>query len=69
MRVETRTMAGTVMRGFAQIKAFIASSVCDLTAARARRRAEEREFYRKLRLYCRAHGISPVCEDDWKTRA
>ena len=56
-------------RAFVRAKIWVASFTSDLREARARRLAEEREFYRKLGAYCRANGISPTCEDDWKTGA
>lgn len=69
MRVEASLWAGAAVRTFSKVKVMLASFVRGRIEARARRRDEEREFYRKLRAYCRANGISPMCEDDWKTRA
>jgi hypothetical protein len=40
-----------------------------LLEARKRRIEHEREFYRNLGAYCRAHNLSPICEDDWKSAA
>jgi hypothetical protein len=69
MHVEARTLAAAAAGAFTKVKTLLASSVRGLVDARARRREEEREFYRKLRAYCRANRVSPMCEDDWKTRA
>jgi hypothetical protein len=39
-----------------------------LLEARRRRLEHEKQFYAALNTYCRANNVSPVCEDDWKTR-
>jgi hypothetical protein len=37
--------------------------------ARRRRIEQEKEFYRRLNTYCRAHNLPAVCAEDWKTAA
>jgi hypothetical protein len=69
MDSSTETLAAHVMASFVKCKTLLASSARDFFAARRRRLAHEREFYRTLRAYCRAHNVSSMCEDDWKTAA
>jgi hypothetical protein len=44
------------------------NTIGTLIASRRRRAAQDDAFYRDLAAYCRANKVTPVCEDDWKTR-
>jgi hypothetical protein len=67
MRIDSQSIVARLMNAAASGKALLAGSVRRLIEARRRRIAHEREFYRNLDAYCRAHDVPCVCEDDWKT--
>jgi hypothetical protein len=68
MALDTETMATRLADASAKSKALLASYIRRLVEARRRRIEQDREFYQKLKAYCRANNLSSVCEDDWKTR-
>ena len=68
MAFDAETKVAHVVNTFAKSKALLTRYVRGLMEARKRRIEHEREFYRNLKAYCRANNLSPVCEDDWKTR-
>jgi hypothetical protein len=58
-----------VTNTFADCMALLARCVRGLIEMRRRRVAHDEQFYRELRVYCRANNVSPICEDDWRTAA
>jgi hypothetical protein len=46
---------------------WLAHRIRSFQEARIRRKEQSDNFYRDLNDYCRAHNVSPMCEDDWKT--
>jgi hypothetical protein len=69
MRFRTKPTAGHGPSMFLKCKAVLARCIRSIIEARKSRAEHEREFYRKLRDYCQAHDLSPVCVDDWKTHS
>ena len=67
MRTDSHSIVARLTNVAARGKARLADSIRRLVEARRRRIAHEREFYRNLDAYCRAHDVPCVCEDDWKT--
>jgi hypothetical protein len=68
-RQKGKTTVTPFMIALIRSKAPLAGWLRRLLAARKRKIAREREFYRNLNAYCRANNLSPVCEDDWKVAA
>ncbi len=68
MRSDEATLANRALSALKATRAGIANGVHHLVEARKHRRKHDEKFYRDLKAYCRAHNVSHVCEDDWKTR-
>jgi hypothetical protein len=62
-------MLSRIMHALVKGKTLLANHLRRIGDARRRRIEHDREFYRKLKAYCRASNISAVCEDDWRTWA
>ena len=62
-------MVARAMNTLTHFQAILASTVREIVEARKRKLEQEQAFYRNLSAYCRAHDLSPICEDDWKTAA
>jgi hypothetical protein len=58
-----------IMVTLAKCKPLLAGWLRRLLDAHRRRIKREQDFYRNLATYCRDNGLSPICEDDWKTAA
>jgi hypothetical protein len=69
MRFNERTLVVRALGAWSVAKGSVVSRVRHLAEARRRRREHDQQFYRDLKAYCRAHNVSHVCEDDWKTRS
>jgi lipoate synthase len=69
MGFNIEAMAAHAVNTFAKGQARLASYIRRLIEARRRRIEQDREFYQKLKAYCRNNNLSSVCEDDWKTRS
>jgi hypothetical protein len=59
----TGRIAGIVEAAGTEIAAWMRRGNLD----RKRRAKREREFRREFDAYCRAHGLSGFCEDDWRS--
>jgi hypothetical protein len=69
MDLAAKTAVVRVTNLFADCTVLLARCVRGLIETRRRRIAHDEQFYRELRVYCRANNVSPVCEDDWRTAA
>jgi hypothetical protein len=68
MRGNIPAMIARVANTFARrAGTWFAARLGSLAAERARRIAQDREFYRSFHAYCRANNLNSVCADDWKT--
>jgi hypothetical protein len=69
MRFGIKATAEHIIRSLLNSKATIGGYIGGIIEARRRRAEQETEFYLRLRAYCHANGVSPVCADDWKTHS
>ncbi len=67
MSFDLKTLVARFANTFTKSKSLLARSISELIEARRRSVEHEREFYRDLNAYCRAHKMPAVCTDDWMT--